>query len=70
METTQKQTFATLKAWREAAQMSTRKAAAYLGMSQTKYSRLELGKGIVRGLEARRVADLTGVPVDALVGAA
>lgn len=59
-----------LLAWRLALNLSQREAAAVLGFSQGKYSRLERGVGVAVRDEARKIMARTGVPLEALVGAA
>lgn len=69
MHTNTKQNHRSLKTWRKAARLSTRKAAEVLGMSQSKYMRLELRRRFLKGPEASEVESATGVPLETLVGA-
>lgn len=69
MQTDTKPTYRSLKAWRKAARLSTRKAAELLGMSQSKYMTLELRRRYLKGPEAKDVEGTTGVPLETLVGA-
>lgn len=64
-----KPTYRTLKAWRRASRLTTRKAALLLGMSQSKYMTLELGRVYAKGPEAKELERVTGVPLEVLVGA-
>lgn len=62
--------YATLKAWRQARQCSQHEAAAFLGISQGFYSKLERRSQALRGPAAKRIMQKTGVPLEILVGAA
>lgn len=59
-----------LKTWREAKTLTSRQAARALGISLTKYNRLERAERFVKGPEAKRLMQETGVPIEVLVGAA
>lgn len=59
-----------LATWRNDRRWSQRQAADYLGITQSKYSRLERGAGAVWGEEAKVLHLKTGVPVVVLAGAA
>lgn len=59
-----------LATWRAAKRWSQRRAAEYLGISQTYYSRLERGVQTARGQQAKALMQKTGVPLEILVGAA
>jgi len=59
----------TLADWRAAQRLSQRQAAELLGLSQVVYSRLERGVQFARGPMAKRIMDITGVPLAVLVGA-
>lgn len=59
-----------LKDWRAAQRLSQRQAADCLGISQGLYAKLELGRRSIKGPKAKRIAELTGVPLAVLVGAA
>lgn len=58
-----------LATWRDAHGLSQQKAADLLGMSQTRYSRLERGVQPARGKRAKSIMAQTGVPLEVLVGA-
>lgn len=62
--------FSSLLQWRLAVNLSQREAAAVLGFSQGKYSRLERGLGVAVRDEARKIRARTGVPIEVLTGAA
>jgi len=59
-----------LLAWRTAQGLNQRDAAERLGMTQTSYSRAELGEVCPRKDALRRVIAETGVPLEVLVGIA
>jgi len=59
-----------LATWRAAHGLNTREAAAVLGMSQSRYSRLERGVATAMGPVAKRVMVTTGVPIEILAGVA
>lgn len=59
-----------LATWRGAKKLSQQQAAEYLGISQTFYSRLERRMQAAPGKRAKVIMDLTGVPLEVLVGAA
>ena len=59
-----------LELWRQAQRLSQREAAKFLGISQTYYSRLERRTQAAPGKRAKVIMDLTGVPLEVLVGAA
>jgi len=54
--------------WRLSLNLSQIEAAAILGFSQGKYSRLERGVGVVVRDEARKISARTGVPPAILAG--
>ena len=61
---------ATLKEWRDAQRLSQEEAGRVLGISAPSYGRLEMGKLFVKGKKAKRIHEVTGVPLAILVGAA
>ena len=61
--------FTTLLDWRLAQRLSQREAAEILGISQKRYSMLERGRMYAKGPMAKRVRDVTGVPLEVIVGA-
>jgi DNA-binding XRE family transcriptional regulator len=62
--------YPSLLAWRQARGLSQREAADVLGLTQTSYSRAELGQVCPRKESLRRVIAETGVPLEVLVGIA
>ena len=58
----------TLKSHREAAGLSTCRAASSLGVSQPAYTNWELGKALPTADKLPAIADLFGVSIDALFG--
>lgn len=69
MASIKERTYPTLAAWRDALGLSQMEAARVLGISQTRYSRLERRVANTRGKTARKIWRQTGVPVEVLVGA-
>ncbi len=59
-----------VRVWRLALNLNQRDAAVLLGFTQSKYSRLERGKYVPVGAEAKHVMSRTGVPLEVLVGVA
>lgn len=59
-----------LKTWRTAHRLDQRAAAAELGISQTKYSRLERQVMFAKGQSAKRIIEHTGVPLEVVTGVA
>lgn len=59
-----------LKSWRRAYGYSQDQAAKILGISQTYYGRLERRIQTATGKRAKQIMDVTGVPLEVLVGAA
>lgn len=59
-----------LAAWRKEHGMDQRQAAAFLGISQAYYSKLERKEQVPRPKMLRALTDKTGVPVDELMGIA
>jgi transcriptional regulator with XRE-family HTH domain len=62
--------YPTLKRWRDANDLTQRQAAAKLGISQSYYTKLELGKRVPRQPHLERILSETGVPLEVLVGVA
>jgi transcriptional regulator with XRE-family HTH domain len=63
-----RRSYPSLLAWRQANHLSQRDAAERLGLTQTSYSRAELGQVCPRKDALRRVLAETGVPLEVLVG--
>ena len=61
--------FASLKAWREAKRLNQRKAAKILRISQSTYGLLERQLRFVKGKRAKAIMEKTRVPLEVLVGA-
>ncbi len=59
-----------LKAWREGLGLNQRDAASVFGISQSCWSKIELGIRAPRKDLARRLIAVTGVPADILMGIA
>jgi len=59
-----------LKTWREAHGLTQDEAAVKLGVSQSYYAKLELGKRVPRKPYLERILAETGVPLEVLVGVA
>lgn len=59
-----------VRVWRLALNLNQRDAAVLLGVTQSKYSRLERGVYTPVGAEARHIMMRTGVPLEVLVGVA
>lgn len=59
-----------LLAWRAAQGYTQQEAAQYLGISQSYYRKLEAHVQAPRPVILKRIAELTGVPVDELMGVA
>jgi DNA-binding XRE family transcriptional regulator len=59
-----------LATWRNDRKWTQQEAADFLGITQSKYSRLERGIGCAWGEEAKVLHERTGVPVAVLAGAA
>jgi transcriptional regulator with XRE-family HTH domain len=62
-------TYSSLKAWRLERGLNQRDAALKLGISQSMYARLEVGRG-AKKQSAKAVSDKTGVPFDIVIGVA
>ncbi len=62
--------YPTVLVWRLALNLSQRDAALLLGLSQSKYCRLERGKYLPVGADAKHIMSRTGVPLEVLVGVA
>lgn len=61
---------ADLKAWRDHVGLKQTDAAYLLGISRSQYSKLERGTHTTTAKRARMIVEKTGVPFDALMGAA
>ena len=61
--------YPTLKAWRDSRKWTQQEAADFLNITQGHYSRLENGKA-PRSQDAPTLSRKTGVPLEALLGAA
>lgn len=70
MERVTTRAYPDLKTWRDAKRFNQRQAAKLLGISQTYYGRLERREQLAIGKCAKRITELTGVPLEILVGAA
>lgn len=66
----QERPYPNLRTWRAARDLSQRQAAQLLGVSQITYSRIERGVRAIKGQQAKKIMELTGVPLEILVGAA
>lgn len=64
------QPHSSLAAWREDMGFNQREAAAYLGITQAYYSKLERRTQTPRPTLAKRLRERTGVPLDVLFGIA
>ena len=63
--------FASLHAWRTAQGFNQREAAAYLGVSQSRYARIEARERPSRPvLRCKDLSDKTGVPFEIVMGVA
>lgn len=62
--------FNSLKAWREAHELSQREAAGQFGVSQGAWNKIELGLRTPRKALLAKLAHGTGVPVEVLTGIA
>jgi len=62
--------YPTVRVWRLALNLNQRDAALLLGLTQSKYSRLERGKYLPVGAEAKAIMLRTGVSLEVLVGVA
>lgn len=67
---TRARVYPSLKRWRAAHELTQRQAAAKLGISQSYYTKLELGKRVPRQPHLERILTETGVPLEVLVGVA
>lgn len=65
-----RRTYPDLRAWRKAHGFSQHTAAAFLGISQTYYNRLERRMQTATGQRAKDIIERTGVPLETLVGVA
>jgi len=64
----QKQTYPTLKAWRDALDITQEVAAARLGLRQWAYSRIETRTRAPRPRIAKAISLKTGVPLESVLG--
>jgi transcriptional regulator with XRE-family HTH domain len=62
--------YGSLRAWRASQGLSQPEAAAYLAISQGYYCKLERRIAAPRPAIAKRVTELTGVPLEVLLGIA
>jgi transcriptional regulator with XRE-family HTH domain len=62
--------FPNLMTWRKTHKLNQHEAAKELGLTQSSYSRLERGVKIPVRDDLKRIVDLTGVPIEVLVGVA
>lgn len=62
--------YATLKAWRTARGLNQRDAARLLGMTQSLYSKIELGQNTPRPKRGKNISEKTGVPFETVMGVA
>jgi transcriptional regulator with XRE-family HTH domain len=62
--------YSSLLAWRQAHNFTQREAAAYIGISQSYYVKLETRLQTPRPGMLKTLRDKTGVPVDELMGIA
>lgn len=62
--------YPSLFAWRKDNHLSQQEAAQILGVAQTSYSRLERGERFVKRTKVQQFVELTGVPIEVLLGIA
>lgn len=62
--------YSSLRAWRQAKGFTQEEAAAFLGIGQAYYSKLERHEQAPRKVILQRLMERTGVPVDELMGIA
>lgn len=67
---TASRTYPDLITWREANGLNQRDAAKMLGISQTRYSRLERRARTATGDLAKHIIEVTRVPLETIVGVA
>lgn len=60
--------YPSLKSWRTAQRLNQIDAAAKLGVSQGFYCRLETGQQVPRPPTAKTISELTGVPLETVLG--
>lgn len=65
-----RRTYPNLKTWRSERGISQHEAARLLGISQTYYNRLERGLTVATWGTAKRILQITGVPLETIVGLA
>jgi len=70
MEKSTATTYPDLKSWRDDHKFDQAQAAAFIGISQSHYSRIERRAAVPRGDLANLIIDKTGVSLKALLGAA
>lgn len=63
-------TYPSLRAWRAALGLNQRDAAQLLGMTQSLYSKIEVGQNAPRPKRGKTIADKTGVPFESVMGVA
>ena len=66
----QTKAYGSLKAWRSALGLNQRDAALVLGLSQSGYAKLEIGRRVARPKKAKTISRKTGVPFENLMGVA
>jgi transcriptional regulator with XRE-family HTH domain len=60
--------YPSLRAWRREQRLTQEAAAEFLGVSQGFYSKLERGAQFPDRLNAKRISDQAGVPLEAVMG--
>lgn len=70
MKHTTSRPYPDLLTWRRTEQLEQAEAAELIGMSRSNYSRLERGLIFVTRTRAKHVMDVTGVPLEKLMGVA
>jgi transcriptional regulator with XRE-family HTH domain len=65
-----KRPYASLRDWRNEHRLSQRDAAKRLGLSQASYSRFENRRAAPRPRRAKSISQLTGVPLESILGIA
>ena len=64
-----KRAYPDFASWRHANRWSQAKAAEYLGMTQSHYSKLERGVTAPQRERALEIMRLTGIPLEVVIGA-
>lgn len=59
-----------LAAWRDGERLSQEEAARQLGVSQAYYSRLERQQHYPARVRAKKISEITGVPLESVLGVA